>query len=63
MDNTSSSARSPQDLVPSHLRHRLVLSSEALADGVDPNELIGRVPTQIPAVAAPTAGEAVRHGR
>jgi MoxR-like ATPase len=55
----------PEDiaaLAPDLLRHRLVLSYEALADGVEPDELIGRVLTQVPAVAAGTAGEAVRHG-
>jgi MoxR-like ATPase len=56
----------PEDiaaLAPELLRHRLMLSYEALADGMEPDELIGRVLAQVPAVAAPTAGEAVRHGR
>jgi MoxR-like ATPase len=56
----------PEDiaaLAPELLRHRLVLSYEALADGMEPDELIGRVLAQVPAVAAPTAGEAVRRGR
>jgi MoxR-like ATPase len=44
----------PEDvaaLAPDLLRHRLVLSYEALADGVEPDELIGRVLAQVPAVA------------
>ena len=55
----------PEDiaaLAPELLRHRLVLSYEALADGMDPDELIARVLAQVPAVS-PTAGEAVRRGR
>jgi MoxR-like ATPase len=56
----------PEDiavLAPDLLRHRLVLSYEALADGVEPDELIGRVLAQVPVDTAPTAGEAVRRGR
>jgi MoxR-like ATPase len=56
----------PEDiaaLAPELLRHRLVLSYEALAEGVEPDELIGRVLAQVPAVAFGTAGEAVRRGR
>ena len=56
----------PEDvaaLAPELLRHRLVLSYEALAEGVEPDELIGRVLTQVPARAARPAGEAVRRGR
>jgi MoxR-like ATPase len=56
----------PEDvaaLAPELLRHRLVLSYEALAEGVEPDELIRRVLTQVPAVAARTAGEPVRRGR
>ncbi len=56
----------PEDvaaLAPEVLRHRLVLSYEALAEGVEPDELILRVLTQVPPAAARTAGEAIRHGR
>ena len=53
----------PEDvsaLAPDLLRHRLVLSYEALAEGVDADELIGRVLAQVPAVR-PTE-EVARHG-
>ncbi|HEY3241442.1 MAG TPA: MoxR family ATPase [Acidimicrobiia bacterium] len=56
----------PEDistLAPELLRHRLVLSYEALADGMEPDELIERVLAQVPAVTTPTAVEAVRRGR
>ena len=56
----------PEDiaaLAPELLRHRLVLSYEALADGMEPDELIERVLAQVPPVATPAAGEAVRRGR
>jgi len=56
----------PEDvtvLAPDLLRHRLVLSYEALAEGVDADELIGRVLAQVPTTAAPPAERAVRHGR
>jgi MoxR-like ATPase len=56
----------PEDiaaLAPELLRHRLVLSYEALADGMEPDELIERVLAQVPAVATTTVGEAVRRGR
>jgi len=49
-------------LAPDLLRHRLVLSYEALADGVEPDELIRRVLAQVPVVAGTTEG-AVRRGR
>jgi MoxR-like ATPase len=49
-------------LAPDLLRHRLVLSYEALAEGVEPDELIGRVLAQVPVVAR-TTEEAVRRGR
>ena len=50
------------DLAPELLRHRLVLSYEALADGMEPDELITRVLAQVPA-GTPAAREAVRRGR
>jgi MoxR-like ATPase len=56
----------PEDiaaLAPELLRHRLVLSYEALAEGMEPDELIERVLAQVPPVATPTAGEAVRRAR
>jgi MoxR-like ATPase len=56
----------PEDvatLAPDLLRHRLVLSYEALADGMEPDQLIERVLAQVPMVATRTAGEAVRRGR
>jgi MoxR-like ATPase len=56
----------PEDvaaLAPDLLRHRLVLSYEALAEGVEPDELIGRVLAQVPAVPGQTVEEAVRRGR
>jgi MoxR-like ATPase len=46
------------------LRHRLVLSYEALADGIGPDELIRRVLAQVPIdAAAGRDGGAVRNGR
>ncbi|HEU5448413.1 MAG TPA: MoxR family ATPase, partial [Acidimicrobiia bacterium] len=57
----------PEDvgsLAPDILRHRLVLSFEALAEGVDADELIGRVLAQVPATAAqPAEGAGGRRGR
>jgi len=56
----------PEDvscLAPDLLRHRLVLSYEALAEGVDSDELIGRVLAQVPATTAPNAEASVRRGR
>jgi len=41
------------DLAPDVLRHRLVLSYEALADALTPDELIHRVMAHIPAPAKP----------
>jgi MoxR-like ATPase len=55
----------PEDvsrLAPDLLRHRLVLSYEALAEGVDSDELIGRVLAQVPAAVGPAEGVA-RRGR
>jgi MoxR-like ATPase len=45
------------------LRHRLVLSYEALAAGVDADELIRRVLAQVPQAGAPSIQTAARHGR
>src|SRR5581483_8122687 len=45
------------------LRHRLVLSYEALAAGVGADELIGRVLAQVPETASQLAVGAGRHGR
>jgi len=56
----------PEDvscLAPDLLRHRLVLSYEALAEGVDSDELIGRVLAQVPVTTAPNAEAFVRRGR
>ncbi len=41
------------DLVADVLRHRLVLTYEALADGLSPDELIGRIMRKIPAPEKP----------
>lgn len=41
------------DLVPDVFRHRLVLSYEALAEGLTPDELIKRVMQQVRAPAKP----------
>ena len=56
----------PEDvscLAPDLLRHRLVLSYEALAEGVGADDIIGRVLTQVPATAARPAEGAVRRVR
>jgi MoxR-like ATPase len=44
------------DLAPDVLRHRLVLSYEALADGQTPDQLIRRVLHHVPAPEKPLAG-------
>ncbi len=41
------------DLVPDVLRHRLVLSYEALADGISPDGLIARIMKHVPAPEKP----------
>jgi MoxR-like ATPase len=41
------------DLVPDVLRHRIVLSYEALAEGIDPDTLVGRIMQALPAPEAP----------
>ena len=43
------------DLVPDVLRHRLVLSYEALADGITPDQLINRILHHVPAPEKPLA--------
>ena len=50
-------------LAPDILRHRLVLSYDALADGLGPDELIGRVLAQVPQDAQRPAERAGRNGR
>lgn len=45
------------DLVPDVLRHRLVLSYEALAEGLTADALIGQIMAKIPAPAKPLAHE------
>jgi MoxR-like ATPase len=41
------------DLVPDVLRHRIVLSYEALAEGIDADALVGRIMQALPAPEAP----------
>ena len=41
------------DLAPDVFRHRLVLTYEALADGITPDELIQRVMQHVPAPEKP----------
>ena len=43
------------DLVPDVMRHRLVLSYEALADHVTPDEIVQRVLKKVPAPNKPLA--------
>jgi MoxR-like ATPase len=50
-------------LAPDILRHRLVLSYDALADGVGPDELIARILAQVPEDARRPAEGAGRNGR
>ncbi len=45
------------DLVPDVLRHRLVLSYEALSEGLSPDAIIGKIMAKIPAPAKPLAHE------
>ena len=45
------------DLVPDVLRHRLVLSYEALSEGLSPDAIIGKIMVKIPAPAKPLAHE------
>jgi MoxR-like ATPase len=46
------------DLAPDVLRHRLVLSYEALAEGITPDELIRRILRQVPPPEPPLASHA-----
>ena len=46
-----------RDLVPDVLRHRLVLSYEALSEGLSPDAIIGKIMVKIPAPAKPLAHE------
>jgi MoxR-like ATPase len=45
------------DLVPDVLRHRLVLSYEALSEGLTPDALVGKIMTKIPAPPRPLEHE------
>ncbi len=45
------------DLVPDVLRHRLVLSYEALSEGLSPDAIIGKIMAKTPAPAKPLAHE------
>jgi MoxR-like ATPase len=45
------------DLVPDVLRHRLVLSYEALSEGLSPDALVGKIMTKIPAPPRPLEHE------
>ena len=45
------------DLVPDVLRHRLLLSYEALSEGLSPDAIIGKIMAKIPAPAKPLAHE------
>ena len=45
------------DLVPDVLRHRLVLSYEALSEGLSPDALVGKIMAKIPAPPRPLEHE------
>jgi len=45
------------DLVPDVLRHRLVLSYEALSEGLSADALIGKIMAKIPQPTKPLAHE------
>ena len=45
------------DLVPDVLRHRLMLSYEALSEGLSADQLLGRIMAKIPPLAKPLAHE------
>ncbi len=51
------------DVAPDVLRHRLVLSYEALSDAVSADELIGRILKQLPAPQRPLESARASHGR
>ncbi len=51
------------DLVGDVMRHRLVLSYEALAEGLDADAIIQRVMKRIPVPDKPLAPEAAGHGQ
>jgi MoxR-like ATPase len=41
------------DLVPDVLRHRLVLSYEALSEGLSPDQIVAKIMARIPVPARP----------
>ena len=45
------------DLVPDVMRHRLVLSYEALSEGLSPDALVAKIMAKIPAPAKPLEHE------
>lgn len=45
------------DLVPDVLRHRLVLSYEALSEGLTSDAVIGRIMARVPAPSKPLEHE------
>jgi MoxR-like ATPase len=45
------------DLVPDVLRHRLVMSYEALSEGLSPDALVGKIMAKIPAPPRPLEHE------
>ena len=45
------------DLVPDVLRHRVVLSYEALSEGLTPDGLVSKIMAKIPAPAKPLEHE------
>jgi MoxR-like ATPase len=45
------------DLVPDVLRHRLVLSYEALSEGLSPDTVVARIMAKVPAPARPLEHE------
>jgi MoxR-like ATPase len=47
-----------RDLAPDVLRHRLVLSYEALSDGISPDDLLDRVLTAVDEPAETVLAEA-----
>jgi MoxR-like ATPase len=51
------------DVAPDVLRHRLVLTYEALSEAVTPDELVGRILKHIPAPQRPLEATRPSHGR